>query len=311
MALINQIEVADDRLRPHVLETPLIPAPSLGIGTQLKLENLQHTGSFKARGALNRILEQDQDAATHGIVAASTGNHALAVTWAANQASVEEVLIVAPTSITDAKRSKLAAQGVELKIHGQDCIEAELHARAISEETGRCFISPYNDLLVVAGQGTVGAELLRQTDHLDVVFIAVGGGGLISGTATMLKAHRPGIEIIGCLPSQSPAMLECVRAGRVIDVQTHPTLSDGTAGGVEPGAITLELCQELVDDWILVEEPEIAEAMALVESHHDMKIEGAAGVAVAAFLKSKDRWQDCQVAIVICGGNVSEATQGS
>ena len=217
---------------------------------------------------------------------------------------------MAPTSITDTKRSKLASQSVELKIHGEDCIEAELHARAISEATGRCFISPYNDLHVIAGQGTVGAELLRQTDHLDVVFIAVGGGGLISGTATMLKAHRPGIKIVGCLPSQSPAMLECVRAGRVIDVPTHPTLSDGTAGGVEPGAITLELCQELVDDWILVEELEIAEAMALVESHHDMKIEGAAGVAVAAHSKTADRWADRQVAIVICGGNVGTAAKG-
>ena len=305
MNLIKQVENADTKLRSHVIETPFIQAPWLGSRTCLKLENQQHTGSFKARGALNRVLELDDDTARRGLVAASTGNHALAVAWAAEQASIDDVLIYAPASITETKRSKLASKGIGIEIHGEDCSEAEAHARRIADETGRCFISPYNDLLVVAGQGTVGMELARQTTQLDVAFIAVGGGGLISGSAAVLKARWPDIQIIGCLPIQSPAMLRCLEAGKIIDVECGPTLSDGTAGGVEPEAITFDLCQQLVDDWILVEEDEIEDAVSQVHHHHDMRVEGAAGVAVAALQKSIDRWQNQHAAVVICGGNAA------
>ncbi|MCH2132239.1 MAG: threonine/serine dehydratase [Phycisphaerales bacterium] len=305
MALSRQVEAADERLRDRVVETPLVPSPHLGDGVSLKLENRQHSGSFKARGALNRLLHLDPETAARGVIAASTGNHALAMAWAGAQASIDDIMIFAPRSITPAKRAKLEAKGVQVQIHGDDCMEAETEARRVAEQSGRCYVSPYNDPLVVAGQGTVGAELLRQADTLDAVLIAVGGGGLIAGTGAILKAHHPGIEIIGCLPRQSPAMLECLRAGEIIDVVSGPTLSDGTAGGVEPGAITFDWCRELVDDWIVVDEPDIAEAMEMIHAHHDMQIEGAAGVAVAAWNQAGDRWTGKRVAIVICGGNVA------
>ena len=303
MDLVTQIEQADVRLRPHVLETKVIQAPWLGCNISLKLENQQHTGSFKARGALNRVLEMDEDAVKHGLVAASTGNHAMAVAWAAENASISDVLIYAPASITEAKRSRLQSMGLSVEIHGEDCMEAETHARSMAVETGRCFISPYNDPIVIAGQGTVGAELKRQIPHLDAVFIAVGGGGLISGTAVSLKEQWPDIQIVGCLPAQSPAMLRCIEAGSIVDVDCGPTLSDATAGGVEPGAITFELCQAYVDEWILVDEVEIQKAVTLMQEHHGMSIEGAAGVAIASYRQTMERWIDRHSAIVICGGN--------
>ena len=305
MDLKDQVEQADIRLRPHVVQTAVKQAPWLGNDVQLKLENQQHTGSFKARGALNRLLQTDQTSPSRGLVAASTGNHALAVAWAAGKTAIDDALIYAPGTITQSKKARLESMGLTVEIHGDDCMEAETQARRMAAETGRCFISPYNDPAVVAGQGTVGTELTRQVDHLDAVFVAVGGGGLISGMAAALKSRWPDIQIIGCLPTRSPAMLRCIEAGQIIDVECSPTLSDATAGGVEPGAITFELCRDHVDDWVLVDETEIMNAVSLVKQH-GMSIEGAAGVAVAAYQQTRTRWTNSHVAIVICGGNTGD-----
>jgi threonine dehydratase len=160
----------------------------------------------------------------------------------------------------------------------------------------------------VAGQGTIGAELREQIDEIDSVFISVGGGGLISGIAGYLKSLRPETKIIGCSPENSQVMMQSVKAGKILDLPSLPTLSDGTAGGLEPGAITFEYCSKLVDDWITVSEEEIAESMRLFMPAHNMTIEGAAGVALASSLKWKDRLKDQKIVIIICGGNISPDT---
>ena len=167
------------------------------------------------------------------------------------------------------------------------------------------YLSPYNDWQVIAGQGTVGVEIARQLEAPDAVVVAVGGGGLIAGIATYLRAAHPGIRMLGCSPRNSAVMFESLRRGAIVELPSLPTLSDGTAGGVEPGAITFPLCRHLVDDFELVEEPEVAAAMRLVLDRHHWAIEGAAGVAVAALLKQADRWRGKRVVVVICGGNVS------
>jgi threonine dehydratase len=194
------------------------------------------------------------------------------------------------------------------RIHcaGDDPLTAELAARREAEVSGRVYISPYNDLDVVAGQGTIAVELLRQAPTLDAVFVAVGGGGLIGGIGAYLKAVSPHTEVVGCWPENSPVMRACLDAGRIVDVPEQPTLSESTAGGLEPGSVTFDLCRRVIDRSVLVTEDEILRAMRLILATEQWVIEGAAGVAVAAFLKDAARYRGKTAAIVICGRNLSE-----
>jgi threonine dehydratase len=193
--------------------------------------------------------------------------------------------------------------GIEVRQHGDDSLLSELEARRYADEHGLAYLSPYNDLDVVAGQGTIGVEIVEQLPGVEVVFVSVGGGGLIGGIASVLKAYNPAIHVVGCLPENSPVMAVSVERGAIVDMPSLPTLSDGTAGGIEEGAVTFALCQALVDEYVLVSEAEIATAMREI-----MEGEGAAGVAVAALRKTQERWQGKQVAVVLCGGNISLAT---
>ena len=182
---------------------------------------------------------------------------------------------------------------------------AETHARKYASEKQITYISPYNDSQVAAGQGTIGIELSRQLDKIDVVFVSLGGGGLISGIAGYLKSINTDVQIIGCPPENSQVIIQSVKAGKILDLPSLPTLSDGTAGGLEPGAITFELCQALVDDYITVSEDEIKESLRLFMLIHHMMIEGAAAVAIASYLKMKEQFNGKNVVIIICGANIS------
>lgn len=170
------------------------------------------------------------------------------------------------------------------------------------------YISPYNDPLVIGGQGTIAVELARQLNRIDTIFVALGGGGLISGIAAYLKTLSAPVRVIGCSPHNSPVMIESLKAQHIVAMESLPTLSDGTAGGVEPDAITFALCQQLVDEYALVSEEEIKEAMRLFMETQHMLIEGAAGVALAAFLQQRGKLQGQNVVIVICGANIGLET---
>ena len=307
--LTEEIRQAAQRIGPHVLETPLFHSvylDELNHGeVYLKLESEQYTGSFKARGALNKVLALEPEQKAVGLLTASTGNHAQGFARAL-KISGDHGLIYLPVNAEPSKVEALKHYGVELAFHGNGCLETELHAREQAEQKGMLWVSPYNDPMVIAGQGTVGKEILERLPDVDVVLATIGGGGLISGIAAWIKDHRAETEIIGCLPENSPEMYLSVMQGEIVMLEeSQVTLSDGSAGGVEPGAITFDLCRELVDDYILVSEEEIADAIRWMAEKHHKIIEGAAGVALGAFMQQAGRFEGKKVAVVICGANIT------
>ena len=301
---------AETRIRPHVRRTPLEPSADLGreIGGPvfLKLENIQHTGSFKVRGAINRLMALDPDQRRAGIVTASSGNHGLAVAFGMNRLGIKGVICL-PEGASALKVRMLERLGAKIRFHGSTCEVTEAYARRRAEETGQVYISPYNDPFVVGGQGTIGLEIMERLPQVDCIMASVGGGGLIAGIAGAVKGLRKAIRMVGCLPAHSPVMAASVRAGRILDVQTRDTLSDGTAGGIEADTITFDPCRSLIDDWVLVSEAEIRSAMVRVFDNHRLVIEGAAGVTVAGFLKMAPQLAGKTVALVVCGGNIDAA----
>lgn len=309
--LSRQIRAAASRLHPYVIETPLRPSPALsertGARVYLKLENRQHTGSFKLRGATNKLLSLSLAERARGVITASTGNHALAVARAAAQLDAAASIYL-PHDASPRKVEKLSALPVSLHRVPGDALNAEVSAREAAAQSGQVYISPYNDPHIIAGQGAIAVELLRQQPELDAVFATVGGGGLMSGIAAYLKEARTVVQTVGCQPENSAVMLASVRAGRIVDTESLPTLSDGSAGGIEPQSFTFDLCRDHVDHWMTVSEEEIAAAMRLIYRAHGEVIEGAAGVAVASLLKSGRRFAGKRIAVVICGGNVDEST---
>ena len=309
--LPRQIRLAASCIRPHIVETPLLLSPTLSDRTDahvyLKLENRQHTGSFKLRGATNKLLNLATEDRARGVVTASTGNHALAVAHAAAQLDVAATIYL-PEDASPRKLEKLSAFPFALCRVPGDALNAEVSARAAAAQSGQVFISPYNDLHIIAGQGTIAVELLHQQPELDAVFATVGGGGLMGGIASFLKRSGRAVQTIGCQPEHSAVMLASVRAGRIVETESLPTLSDGSAGGIETHSVTFDLCQRHVDHWLTVSEEEIAAAMRLIHRESSEIIEGAAGVAVASLLKMGRRCAGKRFAVVICGGNVDEET---
>jgi threonine dehydratase len=306
------VEEAARRIQPFVTETPAEPVPELlsGVNTQLvfKLENLQQTGSFKLRGASNKILSLTPQQASKGVIAASNGNHGLGIAAAARRAGIKAEVYVS-SHVSPVKARRIEEYGAQIHRAGDDPLEAELAARAAAAGQGKVFISPYNDLEVMAGQGTIALELQRQLPHIDAIFVAVGGGGLIGGIGAHLKHFSPRTEIVGCWPENSPVLYESIKAGRIIEVAEQPTLSESTAGGLEPDSVTLGICRDVIDRSVLVSEDEILSAMRQVSAARSWLIEGAAGVAYAAFLKEAHWYVDKTVVIVICGGNLSPAVE--
>jgi len=302
------VENAYGRIASYVRETPVEESTALAEGSGatvfLKLEHLQHTGSFKFRGACNRIALLTPVEAAAGVVAASNGNHGLGVAAAAQARGIDAEVYVS-SHVSPAKARRIAAHGARLRQSGTDPLAAEVAARRAAEQSGRVFISPYNDLEVAAGQGTLALELHRQVPDLDAVFVAVGGGGLIGGVGSYLKAVSPRTQIVGCWPENSPVLYQCLRAGRVVEVAEQSTLSESTAGGLEAESVTLPLCRDAIDRSILVSEAEIRSALRLVLETEHWLIEGAAAVAVAAFRQDARSWEGKRVAIILCGRNIS------
>lgn len=311
MDVCSEVLAAERRIRAHVQTTSLVPSAFLGeIGNChvfLKLENQQTTGSFKVRGALNKLLSLSDEVRNNGVVTASTGNHGLGVAHALSVTSGTGVVFV-PTNADRSKLARIEETGLQVLFSGADAVESEIAARQHALVTGKPFISSYNDPQIIAGQGTIGIELLQQQPDLDTIYVAVGGGGLISGIGGYLKSQNAAIRVVGCLPLNSPVMYESIRAGHIVDMECKPTLSDGTAGGIEADAITFELCKSYVDDFVIVTEEEIKQAMRLIFEKHQLVMEGAASVAVAGFIKAalgQLMSETTKAVILLCGGNIN------
>ena len=273
------IVLAANRISSHIRETPLDYSPffseETGCEVWLKLENLQHTGSFKLRGAFNKLLSLTPEQRKTGCVAASSGNHGAAIAYAMKKLGVTGVIFV-PEQTSSAKVDAIKRFGGDVRFFGTDGLDTEEHARQYADENSMAYLSPYNDEHVIGGQGTCGVGISRQISDVDAVFVAVGGGGLISGIGPYLKSVNLAVEVVSCQPVASMVMTESVKAGSLLDLSSEPTLSDGTAGGIEESAITFDICRDIVDRYVVVSEEEIAEGMRqFIDSHHQLP-EGAA-----------------------------------
>ena len=295
-------------IRKYINRTPLSYSERLseecGSEIYLKLENLQKTGSFKVRGALNKVLNMESD---RPVVAASSGNHGAAVAYALSKRQKSGKIYV-PTNVKKLKTDNIRSYGSEVIKFGKDCLDAENEAIRISKENNYKFISPYNDKDIISGQGTIGVEILEENDEIDIVFITVGGGGLVSGIAHYLKSKKPDVKVIGCSPENSSIMINSIKHGKIINSQSKDTLSDGSSGGVEEGSITFDLCKNLIDDFCLVTEDEIAKQIRDSFNYDKIVIEGSAAVAIASLIKMKQKFKNKNIAIIICGGNIGLET---
>ena len=307
--LKESCQTAYNNIKKHIVKTPLIHSKNLSsisdTNVFLKLENFQHTGSFKLRGAMNKILNLPDKSI--GVVAASSGNHGAAVAYSLRNLKMKGLVYV-PENAVPSKVKLMKKYGVEIRYSGNDSLIAESSAISYAEENNLSFVSPYNDIDVISGQGTIGVEMINQMKDLDVVFITVGGGGLISGVGGYLKSINSNIKIIGCSPENSPVMKVSLNKGKIIEFDSLPTLSEGSAGGIERDSITYNFCEEFIDDFYLVSEEEIAENIKFFIANEKLLIEGAAAVSVAAFLKNKKLFKGMNVGIVICGGNIGNDT---
>lgn len=289
-------------VRRTPMEHSLPLSDACGGEVWLKLENWQHTGSFKIRGAANKLLRLKTEEMGVGVVTASSGNHAQGLGYMARELGIKATIVV-PENTPQVKIDAIRRYGVDLIVEGEEYMDSEGLARHIEEESGMVFVSPYNDLEVIAGQGTVGLEMLEDHPDVDAVIVPVGGGGLISGVATAFKGAGRA-SIIGVQSSASPVMYECVKSGRVVEVPLEESIAEGLHGGIEEGAVTLDLCLELVDEWVIVEESQIREAIRFMLKEHRMVVEGAAAVGVAAILEAPCRFNDKRIGLVISGGNL-------
>lgn len=299
---------AAKRANPFIRNTPLEHSPLLSNLIQgnvfLKLDNVQKTGSFKFRGAISKMTSLSKQEKLNGVVTASTGNHGAACSLAMSLLGIKGKIIV-PENAHKNKVDNILNFGAEVEYYGDDCIRAEERAQEISKTTGSTYISPYNDEAIICGQGTMGYEIWNDLKSIDAICLSVGGGGLISGVGGYLKSVKDSVSVIGVSPRNSCVMHESLKAGKQLDIASEPTLSDGTAGGVELGSITFKMCKDIINDFILVTEEEIAEGVRIgIEKHHQL-IEGAAGTAIAGFIKSKNKFKGQTVVIAICGGNIS------
>jgi threonine dehydratase len=299
---------AHRRILPFVNKTPLLRSQWLSESTQaevfLKLENVQVTGSFKYRGALNALLwAKEQNIAK--LFSATSGNHGLALAEASTHTH-SDVTICLPTSAAPSKKQRLKKYSVSVIDHGEDIETCEAFAKRMASQKNAYFLSGYNHPEIIAGAGTVAVEMMAEVPQLTTLIVSCGGGALVGGMALAAKAINPGIKVIGAVAANSPAMLASINAGRIVRSYCEKTIADGIVGNLDEDAITFPLAKELVDDWVSIEESEIRSTIFEYLDNQGMLIEGAAAVAVAALSRKHHKPKvNEKVGVVICGGNIA------
>ena len=303
---LSDILTARERLRDSIYYTPCPHSQMLtaltGQQIYLKLENLQMTGSFKERGALNRIAVLTPQQASRGVIAASAGNHAQGVAYHATKRAIRS-LIVMPLTTPLVKVTATREFGAEVLLHGANYDEAFAEAMRLCDEQGLTFIHPFDDTDVMAGQGTIGLELLEQVPQLDAVVVPIGGGGLIGGIACAIKESRPSIRIVGVQTARLPSMAVAVEAHEPITIEPATTIADGIAVR-RAGKLTLPVVEKYVDEIVTVDEDEIASAILMLLEREKTLAEGAGAAALAALLQHRTSLEAAHVAVLVCGGNI-------
>lgn len=305
---ISDVLVAKKRISGLVTNTPLRKSYWLSdissAEVWMKLENLQVTGSFKYRGALNAMTFAKERGVAK-VFTASAGNHALGIAEAA-LSTEREAHICLPKNVSPAKRQKLDRYSVAIVQHGEDIESTERFAERMAQEKKGVYISPYNNREVIAGQGTVGLEMYELIPKLSTLIVSVGGGGLAAGIGLVAKVINPKVRIVGVVAAASPTMKTAIQSGRIVPVMQQETIADGIAGNIDPETMTFPLLQEFVDEWVTIEERDIRQAVFDFLENEGMLIEGAAAAAVAAvssrYINFKQRER---VGVVVCGGNIA------
>jgi threonine dehydratase len=306
---LHDIYKARQRIAALVSRTPVISSPLLaervGASVYLKAENLQKTGSFKIRGATNEMLGLTAKEKAQGVVTVSSGNHGRAVAYIAQQLGINAVICMS-TRVPDNKLNAIEHLGAEVVVYGDSYEQAEIHALQLQEERGLTMIEPFDAPLVIAGQGTVGLELLEDLPEIDTAIVPLSGGGLISGIALALKSASSSIRVIGVTMDRAPVMYHSLRAGSPIEMEEENTIADALVGNIGVNnRYTFRMVQKYVDDTILVSDEEIAGAMAFALEQHHLVVEGGGAVGIAALLHGRASNLGHTVAVVVSGSNVS------
>lgn len=302
------VYLAKRKIKKSIYRTPIVKSPGLReivtAECYLKLENLQNTGSFKIRGATNKILSLSDDERKRGVIAVSSGNHGRAVASVAQKYNIPAVICISET-VPRNKVQAIRELGAEIVIAGKSYDEASEGAEKLQVERGLTMIHPFDDPYVIAGQGTIGLELIEDLPEIDSVIVPLSGGGLLGGIALTLKSINPKIRTIGVSMDRGPAMFESLKAGRIMEVIEEPTLADALVGGIgKNNAHTFAIIQQFVDETVLVSEGEIAAGMTFALERHQLVVEGGGAVGIAAVLAGKVKEIGENTAIVISGANV-------
>ena len=309
LVTLENIKCARERIEKFIRKTPLIHSEFISNlckgNVYLKLENLQFTNSFKIRGAINRILKLSAEQKALGVISASTGNHAQGVALAAQKLGISAKIVV-PTQISAVKLKNIKKYDIKIIQEG-NFNEIETRARIISKSENLTYISPYNDIDVITGQGTIALEIFKQIKEIDSIIVPIGGGGLISGIAVAIKSLEPNIKIIGVQTKGASTMYESWKVGKVLHIEEFQTIAKGLSGGLEDGTITLELIKKYVDEISLVQEESIKQAISILWNRDGQIIEGAGATSVAYILENKDRFLNKKVIAILSGGNIGDS----
>lgn len=301
------------RIRPYLAETPLVQSGWLsdlaGVPILLKLESLQPTGSFKVRGAFNRFLDSDPRMEEGPSLAASAGNHGAAVSYAAQRLG-RKVAVVVPESAPSIKREKIARYGASLEVYGRNYDEAESYGLEKAIRTQAFYFSPYNDPVVIAGQGTVALEIFEQHPEVGTILVPAGGGGLVAGMGVVSRSLQADTRVVGVQPENAAALTACFQAGHQVKSPQGETLADGLSGNLEPDSATVPLALACVDDMVTVSEAAIREAIAETAVRSGLILEGAAAVGIAALLEEKVELEGRPAVVVLTGRNIDKERLG-
>jgi threonine dehydratase len=306
---LEAIRAAQNTLRGVAKRTPIVRSAHLSElckgEVYLKLENQQHTGTFKMRGAYNRMSQLSKDERARGVVTASSGNHAQGVAYAAEQLGISATIVV-PKQVSKAKLAKIQKYDVEVVQEG-GFDEVEAKARRMAQEKEMTYVSPYNDYAIIAGQGTLGLEIVEEIEEFDTLVVPVGGGGLISGIAVVIKRVRPNTKVIGVQTEGSSTMYWSWKAGKVVQVEETDTLAEAFLGGMEQDSVTLDICRQYVDEMVLVDEDTVAEGIRLLWSEQKQVVEGAGATSISPLLKWPEQFYEKTVVCVVSGGNIEKS----